>query len=552
MSQANMNTDLPPNTARGWALPPAAFLMGLGVLLQLVLGANVHLSPDEAHYALYGSRPDWSYFDHPPMVGWVQIPFAALGGTDAFMRMVPTLCWLLAAWLLWRWVPRWTNEAPRVDLPSAPTTPPDDQTASWAGACAILLMLSAPLLNLLGLALVPDTLLLPLSLGVMALTWQLQSAGQTPRLRLWLALGLLLGLCGLSKYTAVFIGLGALAVLGYTHRGRLLAMPGFWLALVLALACITPVIYWNMVHDWISITYQTQHAAGARAWKASRVLATVLIQVICYGPLLAVALGVGVVQARRAMRDAARPMAAAPRLGLAGFVGCFALPAAATALLLSGRGSSLPHWTAYAWLVSIPLAVLGVKHLVTVAPRLLKGLLVLQVACVALLVSAMVWGGPFSETGEQAKARPGESFRAKGQVNPITDLYGWDLAAKQAQALARVQGIEKLAVRNWSLASRIAWYARPTPVYVVPGRRGDQFEMWFGTLERGDSAIVVDFSPSTAPPPVGPDLFSRCALLAQTPVMRWGRQISHFSHLRCDGWRMPADERAVASGSSTP
>jgi 4-amino-4-deoxy-L-arabinose transferase-like glycosyltransferase len=528
-------------------LPSLLVLLGAGLLMQLLLGASVHLSPDEAHYALYGSRPDWSYFDHPPLVGWVQIPFAALGGADFLMRLVPSFCWLLAAVMLWRWVPRWLAASATGE--SAPGGAAGSD--AWLGGCAVVLLLSAPLLNLLGLALVPDTLLLPLCLGVMALTWRLRAPDQAPQLRLWALLGLLLGLCGLSKYTAVFIGIGALAALGSSHRWRLFALPGFWLALVLALASITPVIYWNVVHDWISFTYQTQHAAGTREWKLGRVLATVLIQVICYGPLLAVTLGVGVARLWRAGRGDESNRPAVPGFGLLGFVACFAAPAATTALLLSGRGSSLPHWTAYMWVVCIPVAVVGARHLSTVAPRLLRALLALQVVCVLLLVTAMLSGGPFAETGSQAKAKPGESFRAKGQVNPITDLYGWEVAARQAQVLAKAQGIEKLAVRNWSLASRVAWYARPWPVYVVPGRRGDQFELWFGTLQRGDSAIVIDFSAATAAPPVAHDLFARCVLLAQTPVIRWGRQISHFNHMRCDGWRMPSDERAVATSEGS-
>ena len=40
-----------------------------GLLLHLVLALGFHLSPDEAHYAMYAAHPDWSYYDHPPLVG---------------------------------------------------------------------------------------------------------------------------------------------------------------------------------------------------------------------------------------------------------------------------------------------------------------------------------------------------------------------------------------------------------------------------------------------------------------------------------------------------
>ena len=62
--------------------------------LHLVVGAAVGLSVDEAHYALYAAHPALSYFDHPPLVGWVQMPLVALGAPDAVLRMVPGLLWL--------------------------------------------------------------------------------------------------------------------------------------------------------------------------------------------------------------------------------------------------------------------------------------------------------------------------------------------------------------------------------------------------------------------------------------------------------------------------
>ena len=49
-------------------------MLALGTGLHLALALAVNLSVDEAHYALYASHLDWSYFDHPPLVGWLQWP----------------------------------------------------------------------------------------------------------------------------------------------------------------------------------------------------------------------------------------------------------------------------------------------------------------------------------------------------------------------------------------------------------------------------------------------------------------------------------------------
>ncbi|OUS41423.1 hypothetical protein A9R00_00990, partial [Oleispira antarctica] len=46
--------------------------IALFALLALLHSWLLPFSADEAHYALYGKLLDWSYFDHPPMVGWLQ------------------------------------------------------------------------------------------------------------------------------------------------------------------------------------------------------------------------------------------------------------------------------------------------------------------------------------------------------------------------------------------------------------------------------------------------------------------------------------------------
>ena len=58
---------------------PARLWLLTACLVHALLGALVGLSVDEAHYALYAAHLDWSYFDHPPLVGWLQWPLVALG-----------------------------------------------------------------------------------------------------------------------------------------------------------------------------------------------------------------------------------------------------------------------------------------------------------------------------------------------------------------------------------------------------------------------------------------------------------------------------------------
>ncbi len=64
---------------------------------------------------------------------------------------------------------------------------------------------------------------------------------------------LLLGLAGLTKYAAAFLGVSvALVVILSTQLRPLLLRPHIYLAGALTFACMLPVLVWNVQHDWAS------------------------------------------------------------------------------------------------------------------------------------------------------------------------------------------------------------------------------------------------------------------------------------------------------------
>jgi 4-amino-4-deoxy-L-arabinose transferase-like glycosyltransferase len=269
--------------------PRHSALLAALVLLHAVVGGYIGLSVDEAHYLLYAYRPALSYFDHPPLVGWLQWPAVALGGSDLALRIVPLACACATAWLLWRITTEWVLRH---------GTQADAQTAAQG---VLWLWLSAPMVHLLALAMVPDSLLMPIALALLQVTLRL--AHPRPSLtaepntqypwRDWAALGLCLGLAGLTKYTAVLLVPGVFGVLTVSLGWRWLRGPGPWLAAAIALLLISPVLWWNHQHGWISFAYQWGHAGGREEWQAKRVLGFVLVQLLVFGPVSWWALAVG-------------------------------------------------------------------------------------------------------------------------------------------------------------------------------------------------------------------------------------------------------------------
>jgi 4-amino-4-deoxy-L-arabinose transferase-like glycosyltransferase len=535
-------------TPRAWVLAWFALCVVAHTVLAFALG----LSVDEAHYALYALHPAWSYFDHPPLVGWLQMPAAwaasslGAGWAEWALRLMPLLCWVATLWGLYRW-------------------------SIWA---ALIFSLS-PLHHLLGLALVPDTLLMPLTVLVLSICMALHTAlSKAPCARgpgvdldhqstraesrrvhlLWLALGLALGLAGLAKYTAVLLALGVGLFLLLTQGLPILRHKGLCLALGVAALCVLPVLWWNAQNDWISLRYQFGHAGGEQAWSAQRVLAFGLVQVLAVGFLTVWGCWRWARKGRVQQAQSLDPnLSALPTLAL-----CLGLPLLVLVVYLSGRGAALPHWTVPAWVALMPIAGLGFRGLWAgskVALRVWLGLAAFQAVVLAILSVLLLSAG-------SPKLPQGGLER-----NPLADLYGWGAAAERAKALATEQGLPHLVVSNWTLASRLAWYAQPWSVRALDGKN-QQFNIWFGHMQPGESALWVNWSQMPFEPPlrqvtglqVPPTPvsggFERCEPLGQQsqswPTMaRWAQAwglgvkealpapLSTFTFYACQRWQSP-------------
>ena len=486
-------------------------LLILGLALHFIFGALLTLSVDEAHYALYADKLALSYFDHPPLVGWVQWPLVALNVPDGVLRLIPQLLWL-ASCLLARNI---ASQLPTL----VPQWPSDSHSRETAGLWAVALVVLAPLLHVLAVGLLPDTLLMLLTLLLMQVTLRLTNASRTDgsasqQLGLWLMLGLLLGLAGLSKYTAILPAAAVLLTLLIARGPALLHSPGCWLALLIACALVSPVFYWNAQHEWVSFVYQFKHGSGG-SWQLRRIAGFFGLQLVTYGPLLFWG-GYLVVRQLSTQRHWLA-------LGLLSF---FLIPFTVTACL-AGGGGSLPHWTAPAWLALSPFAA----NALAAYWRSGRHQLILAFARTQAIICVLAFTALFFV------GIPGISQdHPFGKKNPLADLWGWDRAGAQARTLAQALNINSLAVSNWTLASRMAWYSRPLQVFVLDDRF-DQFDLWFGQIPVGHDSIFVNWSQMSFELPTRPGGFESCARIEQLKIERLGRLVSDFSFYHCRNWR---------------
>jgi 4-amino-4-deoxy-L-arabinose transferase-like glycosyltransferase len=477
----------------------------IAALVHFALGFSLEFSVDEAHYALYAKHLAWSYFDHPPLVGWIQWPLVSLTSSEGIIRLIPELLWVLSAYLVYRVTLEIHHLIQGRNPGHLRTSPPP---ANTCGLMAVLAIIAAPLPHVLAIGLLPDTLLTPFSLGLMlmALRWKRNDAFS---LSDWVITGLLLGLAGLSKYTAIFTAFALLLVLLVSPKKAWITQAGFWIATIIALIVISPVLYWNWINDWISFKYQIAHGSGG-TWAWRRVAVFMGIQIACFGPLLLLG-----------TYTFLKHFLQTPKRTLLALLSFFVIPFTIFASL-SG-GGSLPHWTTPAWFCLAPFAGIGLAKAWVMQHRLAIRILVIGQLFICLLGFGFVLSGGINSSSLKS--------------NPIADLYGWKIAGQRAVQLAQASKVNGIAVQNWTLGSRAAWYAQALPVFVLD-RRQDQFDLWFGQLPAGASVLLINWSGMAFTPPIGGNLaFEQCELLDKLEIIRFGRVLSTFDYSLCRNWQ---------------
>lgn len=206
-------------------------LLGLRFLAALF----IDLSPQETYYWNYAQHPALSYFDHPPMIAWViNAGQFFLGKNEFGVRLGGLLLSLLSTWLLFALGRLWFGRR--------------------AGLWAALLFQLLPLYFVYGVLITPDV---PLIFFWLLTLYLVSLALDEEQKWAWYLAGAALGLCLLSKYTALFLVPSTLLLLILDGRYRpWLLRKEPYLALLIAALFFTPVILWNAEHNWASFGFQ--------------------------------------------------------------------------------------------------------------------------------------------------------------------------------------------------------------------------------------------------------------------------------------------------------
>lgn len=219
-----------------------ASLIIISVLIRIFLAGSLELGNDEVYYWTYAMYPDFSHFDHPPMVGLI-IQLFSLNlyfDSELFLRLGSIIFGSLNCLLIFL----------------IGKEIKDSLTGLYA---ALLYTTSVYGFIITGIFILPDTpqmffWLLSVFFAVKSLSSSQIDNGAKKNMILT---GIFTGLGLLSKYTSIFIWIGILVHIILFKR-KWLKSKWLYLSLFVTLIVFLPVIYWNIKNNFISFTFQSE------------------------------------------------------------------------------------------------------------------------------------------------------------------------------------------------------------------------------------------------------------------------------------------------------
>ena len=433
------------------------WLLAISVVVRGILAAWMEFGNDEVYYWTYALYPDWSHFDHPPMVGWVIQLFSLnlLFDSEFFIRLASVVFMTANTYIIYRI---------GKDIKDA-------QTGLYA---ALLYTASIYAFVITGIFIMPDT---PLMLFWLFAVWMaikylkakvpepvegptdtntvLRQAQQP---RFLLLFGLFAGLAMLSKYSGVFLWVGmALYILLFNRKQ--LKNPYLYLSLLISAICCIPILYWNLQNGFISFTFHSERVGG-NSINFSTFGTELAGEFLYNNPVVFILAFIAVFAALKKKISMEKSV---QRLLL-----CITLPMIVVFWVFSLMRPTLPHWNApaYVLLILLSAAYLRDKH----AEKLPKTI----IAALSVLVITLVIGVAEIKTGFIPLDKHTEP-EMLGRDDFTLDMYGWrQLGDKFSEFREEkiVEGIMKeedgIVANQWFPLANLDYYvARPLGMRVM-------------------------------------------------------------------------------------
>lgn len=424
------------------------WLIGIAIIVKVALSFLLELGNDEVYYYTYAVQPDWNHFDHPPMVGWmIQLSTLNLNWVSTLsMRLGSILAAAISTWIVFRIGALIHNER-----------------AGWIAAllytCSIYTSIIA------GLFIMPDSPQLLFFTGsIYLMTKWVVKPHLFTKLN-WLVLGLLIGLATLSKVHGLYLWVGFGGFLLF-HQLKTLKQPFLYIAVVITLLALIPILYWNIAYDFITYKFHSKRVlhSGIQVASFFQQIAgeffyqNPLVYISCLIPLLRFKKLKAIFQVQSTSNQKST--------SLVSLLLWLSLPLIALFWSISLFNPTLPHWTGPGFIALFLLA--GVYWSET-SKKLIPNLIQWALGFFVVLVLGFI--GLVHVFPIQLGSKSPDNL---GEYNPINDVTGWNQFSAEFKTLVQqdtsvgMQAKAPIIVSKWFPAGHILFYtARSTQKQVI-------------------------------------------------------------------------------------
>lgn len=435
----------------------AAVLASLTLVrIYYILNGPLDLSPDEAHYWEWARRLDLSYYSKGPVIAYLIAAGTWLFGDTVWgVRFFAPLFSIGGSVILYALVLRTyaTGDEPRASARL--------RARDLALGSALLLQI-LPMFAPFGVLLTIDSPFLFFWIAALACFWRAVEDGPT-RYAPWLSLGVVIGIGLLTKYTMAFFIVSGFFFLLFTQKRTLLMTPYPYVAVAASLFVFSPVVFWNMQHDWVTVRHTAGQAHVAAGLQVSLKTFAEFVgsQVGIITPVL-IGLMVGALSRRQLLRSDPRHQ----------FLFWFAVPIVIFFLVKSLQGKVQPNWAMTGYVTAL-VAVCscfwywrGDTAGLTARSRrffVAGAILALTVTVVAHIIPAT--------SLVPVKLDPSQRLRGWKKIGAEVGAFRSDLARR---------GMVLIFSDSYQVASELAFYVPGHPItYCInDGRRMNQYDFW--------------------------------------------------------------------------
>lgn len=480
-------------------------LLLISTVIRMVVGDSIQLGNDEVYYWTYAKYPDWSHFDHPPMVGFFEQLFTLnlFFESELALRLGFIVSGTLSTLLMYLIGKEIKNE--RTGL-----------------IAAVLFNTSIYGFIISGLFIMPD--------GPMVLFWmtsllffiKYQKATEKRKINLFLSLSLISVSLGIySKYQSVYLLFGY-GLFWLLYKRDQLKNPILYLNLCFTALIVFVIFYWNYLHSFSGMSYHSERVTlFSLDFNLDSFLREVVGQIAYNNPYNYIVILMALFAFKR------KKFIDLPYFRLLLLI---SVPLIVTTLFFSLYRDTLPHWSGAAFL---SLAILAAAHLSDRSKTLMLTVTLGLIFSLVLLGMGVVnrgWGID-GKIAEQEKTKMGKN-------DPTLDMFGWDQFKNELTTLEaerpELVGLP-LVSNKWYPGSHLFYYvARPMgkSIYVLGDMKDMHKYFWINEemppLTEGQSGIYITYSRNFKDPgKVMNSYFEQMTLLKEFPVLRSDRTVEY-------------------------